>query len=170
LSDGITPLVQRQTGEEEDAEELLQTKPAAGNTLEVAPRVASAIAAMKGGGQPLPASERAFFEPRFGQDFSMVRVHTGAEAAAAARAINAHAFTVGRDVVFGGSKDAPASGLARRLLAHELTHVVQQSGMVIPFGVTQMTIPLRSVRSSKTSGTIRSRLQRRQQRPSLPIN
>ena len=86
---------------------------------------------MQGGGQPLPASERDFFEPRFGYDLSQVRIHTSSQAAEAARAANAQAFTVGRDVVFGGSKYAPESGLARWLLAHELVHVVQQRGSTL---------------------------------------
>jgi len=126
LSDRITPLVQRQTGEEEE-EELLQTKSAAGNTPEVAPSLAAEINAMQGGGQPLPVSERAFFEPRFGYDFSQVRIHTSSQAAEAARAVNAQAFTVGRDVVFGAGHYIPAGASGWGLLAHELTHVVQQA-------------------------------------------
>jgi hypothetical protein len=127
LSDQITPRVQRQN-EEEEAEELLQAKNVVGRTPEVTANLAAEIAAMQGRGRPLPEVERAFFEPRFGHDFSPVRIHTGAQAAEAARAVNAKAFTVGTDVVLGGNKYAPESGLARRLLAHELTHVVQQNG------------------------------------------
>ena len=126
MSDQITPLVQRQSEEEE--EELLQTKQAAGPAPEVTPQVASAIASMRGGGQPLPAAERAYFEPRFGHDFSQVRIHRDSEAAMAAQALNAEAFTVGLDVVFGGNRYRPETGLSQRLLAHELTHVVQQNG------------------------------------------
>jgi Domain of unknown function (DUF4157) len=65
-------------------------------------------------------------EPRFGHDFSKVRVHTDAEAAESAQAVNALAYTVGRDVVFGAGQYAPQTSEGRRLLAHELTHVVQQ--------------------------------------------
>jgi hypothetical protein len=68
-------------------------------------------------------------EPRFGHDFSGVRVHTDAQAAESARAVNALAYTVGRDVVFGAGQFAPQSPAGRRLMAHELTHVVQQQGM-----------------------------------------
>jgi hypothetical protein len=77
-------------------------------------------------GQPLDANTRAFFEPRFGHDFSHVRVHTDAKAAESAQAVNALAYTVGHDVVFGASQYAPNSTLQRKLLAHELTHVIQQ--------------------------------------------
>ncbi len=77
-------------------------------------------------GQPLDAGIQAFMEPRFGFDFSGVRVHTDARAAESARTVNALAYTVGRDVVFGEGEYAPGTSEGRRLLAHELTHVVQQ--------------------------------------------
>jgi len=79
-------------------------------------------------GQPLDSETRAFFEPRFGHDFSHVRVHTDAKAAESAAAVNALAYTVGRDVVFGVGQYAPKTPLGKRLLAHELTHVLQQRG------------------------------------------
>jgi uncharacterized protein DUF4157 len=78
-------------------------------------------------GRPLDPGVRAFMEPRFAHDFSRVRVHTGAEAAASARAVNAHAYTLGSNVVFGNGQYAPDAPQGRRLLAHELAHVVQQS-------------------------------------------
>lgn len=77
-------------------------------------------------GEKLPESERAFFERRFGRDFSQVRLHTGDAAERAARAVNARAFTVGRDIVFGKGQFQPGTREGRRLLAHELTHTVQQ--------------------------------------------
>jgi hypothetical protein len=78
-------------------------------------------------GQPLDTETRAFMEPRFGHDFSQVRVHTDAQAAESARTVNALAYTVGRDVVFGTGQYEPGTSEGKRLLAHELTHVVQQS-------------------------------------------
>jgi hypothetical protein len=78
-------------------------------------------------GQSLDAGMRAFMEPRFGHDFSQVRVHTGDRAAESARAVNALAYTVGRDVVFGTGQYEPGTSEGRSLLAHELTHVVQQT-------------------------------------------
>jgi hypothetical protein len=78
-----------------------------------------------GPGDPLGSDTRAFFEPRFGHDFSNVRVHTGTKAAASARSVGALAYTVGNDVVFG--QGSGAIDARNRLLAHELTHVVQQT-------------------------------------------
>jgi peptidoglycan hydrolase-like protein with peptidoglycan-binding domain len=77
-------------------------------------------------GQPLGTETRAFMEPRFGHDFSHVQVHTDVRAAESARAVNALAYTVGRDVVFGTGQYAPGTTGGQRLIAHELTHVVQQ--------------------------------------------
>src|SRR5438094_2051790 len=74
-------------------------------------------------GQPLDAGTRAFMEPRFGHDFSQVRVHTDTKAAESARSVNALAYTAGRDVVFGAGQYTPEKVTGRRLLAHELTHV-----------------------------------------------
>ncbi|TPQ34852.1 hypothetical protein C2U70_16000 [Bradyrhizobium guangdongense] len=79
-------------------------------------------------GTPLDPDARAFMEQRFAHSFADVRVHTGPDAARSAHAVNAHAYTVGRDIVFAGGNYAPATGQGRRLLAHELTHVVQQRG------------------------------------------
>ena len=79
-------------------------------------------------GQPLDSATRAFMEPRFGHDFSQVRVHTDAKAAQSALAVNALAYALGRDVVFGVGQYAPRTRTGQRLLAHELTHVVQQGG------------------------------------------
>ena len=78
-------------------------------------------------GQPLDASTRAFMEPRFGRDFSQVRVHNDARSAESARAVNALAYTIGQDIVFGAGQYAPANTASRQLISHELTHVVQQS-------------------------------------------
>jgi Domain of unknown function (DUF4157) len=83
-------------------------------------------------GQPLDAAARAFMEPRFGQDFGRVRVHTDAKAANSARAVNAIAYTVGRDIVFGTARYVPHTTQGRGLLAHELAHVIQQTGVVGP--------------------------------------
>ena len=125
LVDQITPLVQRQV-EEEEEEEMLQAKSREDATSEVSYGLESQINAIKGGGRPLGESERGFFEPRFGSDFSQVRVHTDTKAAEAARAVNARAFTVGQDIAFGAGQYAPDTAAGRQLLTHELTHVLQQ--------------------------------------------
>ena len=79
-------------------------------------------------GRPLDAALRGDMEQRFGHDFSQVRVHRGEAAAQSARAINANAYTVGQHIVFNNGEYAPQTQEGRRLLAHELTHVVQQQG------------------------------------------
>ena len=78
-------------------------------------------------GHELGTDTRAFMEQRFGHDFSRVRVHTDSQAAASARAAGARAYTVAEDVVFDQGHYAPATRTGRRLIAHELAHVVQQS-------------------------------------------
>lgn len=78
-------------------------------------------------GESLPDSARSYFEPRFGQDFSDVSVHTGSAADEAARSINAEAFTVGSDMAFRSGAYEPQSSSGKELIAHELTHVVQQT-------------------------------------------
>jgi len=78
-------------------------------------------------GQPLDLATRAFMEPRFGHDFSQVRVHANHKAAESAHAINALAYTVGQDIVFGTGQYAPKTAAGQRVLAHELAHVVQQA-------------------------------------------
>src|SRR5262249_1578800 len=79
-----------------------------------------------GAGQPLSASDRAFFEPRFGRDFGHVRVHDDATAHGAAAAMQARAFTRGSHIAFGVGERSADTSVARRLLAHELPHGVQQ--------------------------------------------
>lgn len=83
---------------------------------------------LRSSGQPLDATTRSFMETHFGHDFSRVRVHTDARAAESAHAVNALAYTVGRDMVFGAGQYAPNTSAGQHLLAHELAHVVQQGG------------------------------------------
>ncbi len=91
------------------------------------PPVLSQLAELRSqGGQQLPDATRAFMEQRFGHDFSGVRVHTGVQAARSAQSVSALAYTVGHDIVFGEGQYEPGADHGKRLLAHELTHVVQQ--------------------------------------------
>jgi hypothetical protein len=87
------------------------------------------------GGAPLPAGVRSFMEPRFGADFGNVRVHTGEAAAQQSAALHAHAFTVGQHIFFGRGQFQPESAHGKELMAHELTHTVQQ-GASVQHGVT----------------------------------
>jgi len=93
---------------------------------EVTPAVQTHIRDFQGEGHPLPQPVRAFFEPRFGYNFSHVRIHTNERAAELASAMQAQAFTAGRDIVFGAGQYRPGTSGGKTLLAHELTHVVQQ--------------------------------------------
>ncbi len=110
-----------------EKEEIFQAKLFSIPPQEAPPDLRARIPGLRDGGRPLPKSVRAFFEPRFGRDFSQVRVHTDVLAAESARALNALAYTVGTDLVFGEGQCAPETAKGQRLLAHELTHVVQQS-------------------------------------------
>ncbi|WP_089810106.1 eCIS core domain-containing protein [Halogeometricum rufum] len=85
-----------------------------------------------GGGEPIPPSVRAFFEPRFGRDFGHVRLHTGGRAAAASEALDARAFTYGSDIYFGANQYDSETSSGRELIAHELAHVEQQSNGGVP--------------------------------------
>src|SRR6185503_12115366 len=79
-------------------------------------------------GQPLDSSTHQFMQTRFGEDFSHVQVHTDAKAAESADAVNATAYTVGSDIVFGAGQYAPGTAEGKRVIAHELAHVSQQGG------------------------------------------
>ncbi|QPJ63791.1 MAG: DUF4157 domain-containing protein [Candidatus Nitronauta litoralis] len=120
-------LIQRQ---EEEEEEELQAKAGSGGTCSACSNGPgdSAASSVKSGGRPLSESDRSYFEPRFGRDFSDVRVHTHSSAEKAAGSINAKAFTLGNNIAFGSGQFSPNSASGRHLLAHELAHVVQQKG------------------------------------------
>lgn len=131
------PVLQRQCacgqhthgGECEDCKKnrmVLQRKPASGSALDAVPPIIDDV--LRSPGQPLDRATRAFMEPRFGYDFSNVKVHSDATAAHSAKAVHALAYTVGHDVVFGAGQYRPGTMPGDRLLAHELTHVVQQRG------------------------------------------
>ncbi len=146
--------LQRQPMEEE--EELLQTKEDSGITPDINSTTESQINSVRGGGQPLPESIRAFFEPRFGQDFSQVRVHTDSQASGSANAVNALAYTVGTDIVFGAGRYTPGTESGKKLIAHELTHVVQQQNRGTP-SLQQLTEveKAENLKSPKYSGNPR---------------
>jgi hypothetical protein len=94
----------------------------------ILPRVAPVVQeVLSSPGQPLDAKTNETMSSRFGHDFSKVRVHADGRAAAAAEALDSYAFTLGTDIVFGPGQYSPASQKGQKLLAHELTHVVQQS-------------------------------------------
>lgn len=119
--------MQRKPIGEDEKRKIPEAKKVAGQTVKAITDLQTRIQSLRGSGQPLPESVRGFFEPRFGHDFSRVRVHTDSQAGEAAQAVNARAFTVGRNIVFGAGQYKLHSDAGRSLLAHELTHVVQQA-------------------------------------------
>jgi hypothetical protein len=132
----IVPLVQRicatcagaagpHSAPTHDEEGLLRAKPAPGGIAMLGPDTASSVETAITGGRPLPDQVRSDFEGRFGHDFGAIRMHQGAAASRSARSLNARAYTVGRHIVFGDGAYG-TSATDRQLLAHELTHVVQQ--------------------------------------------
>jgi Domain of unknown function (DUF4157) len=116
------------SGECEDCKEkgALQRKAANSAAPRTAPPIVNEV--LRSPGRPLDPATRAFFETRFGHDFSQVRVHTGPQAAESAGAAEALAYTAGHHVVFGAGQYSPNSARGRKLLAHELAHTVQQLG------------------------------------------
>ncbi|MEW5959506.1 MAG: DUF4157 domain-containing protein, partial [Chloroflexota bacterium] len=129
--------LQRQPLEEEEEEEEeegpIRAKFAGNRQLQGQEADSSAVPpvvheVLRSPGRPLDPATREFMEPRFGHDFSRVRVHTDAKAAESAEAVDSLAFTIGQDVVFNEGHYAPATAVGRQLLAHELAHVVQQNG------------------------------------------
>ena len=111
---------------EKEEKMTLQRKAAGSAEVGEAPPIVNEV--LKSPGQPLDRAARDFFEPRFRHDFGQVRIHTDAYAVDSARAVHARAYTVGNEIVFGRGPHAPLAIAGRRLLAHELAHVVQQSG------------------------------------------
>ena len=95
---------------------------------QASPQLESSLNSLNNGGSPLDASTRAFFEPRFGQDFSQVRLHTDAPAAQMADSLNAKAFTLGNNIAFAAHQYSANSPEGKNLLGHELAHVIQQTG------------------------------------------
>lgn len=112
----------------DECEEELHRKESNDVEPEMTTAVESQILALQSGGEPLAAEARSFFEQRFDHDFGDVRVHTGGLAADTAQSVNALAYTRGSHIVFGRGQYQTNTTAGRRLLAHELTHVVQQSG------------------------------------------
>lgn len=120
------PPLQRKCAECEEEEKHLQRKKGKGKET-AALGLEKYVERIENAGQPLPAKTREFFEPRFGYDFSRVKVHTDNVAAKSAQSINALAYTSGKHIVFNEGQFAPDTASGKKLLGHELTHVIQQS-------------------------------------------
>ncbi len=122
----VQPKIQRQ---EEEQEDPIQTKSNSAPSY-TTDDLSNQLQTSKGGGSPLPDNTRSFMESRIGADFSSVRVHTGEQATAMSNQIGAQAFTHGSDIYFNENKYNPESSQGKHLLAHELTHTVQQGAAV----------------------------------------
>lgn len=113
-----------------EEEEKLQRKESSDTAAQGSSELDSYVGSLGSSGQAIPESSRQFFEPRFGHDFSNVRIHTDSVAAKSAQSINALAYTSGNNIVFNSGQFSPESDSGKRLMAHELTHVVQQGSGV----------------------------------------
>jgi len=113
-----------------DISSLLSLKGKSNNTRTPSAKVTKQIHAMQGHGKPMDEALRSFFEPRFQRDFSNVRIHTDGRAAETTKSLNAKAYTLGKDIAVSPDEYQPNTQAGRKLLAHELTHVVQQSNHV----------------------------------------
>jgi hypothetical protein len=131
----------------QDDDERLDRRPLRNASGAAGPNAERSLAGLRGGGQPLAQAARAFFEPRLGHDLGAVRIHDDAATHRLAGALEARAFTSGRDIGFAPGEHAPHRPAGRWLLAHELAHVVQQ-GAARASGVVQ-----RLVRRSLVTGT-----------------
>ena len=112
----------------EDEEETIQMKSFSGLSPMIHSKLPAQLAAIQSGGRSLPETTREFMESRFAHNFSSVQIHTDSQAAAISRQLNAKAFTHGQHVYFGSGQYQPDTSAGQLLLAHELTHVVQQTG------------------------------------------
>ncbi|HRB05634.1 MAG TPA: DUF4157 domain-containing protein [Niabella sp.] len=116
---------------EEEKEETLQRKELSGQTTTAQNSLDSYVGSLNTSGQPLTKETRNFYEPRLGYDFGKVKIHNDTSAAQSAQSINALAYTHGNNIVFNTGKYAPQSHAGKRLLGHELVHVMQQGNNII---------------------------------------
>jgi len=124
-----SPASERGIGGEGNLLQAKATTPAPTASTPASPQIEADLNSLNHGGAPLDASSRAFFEPRFGQDFSQVRIHTDSNAVQMAEAMGARAFTLGNNIAFGANQYSTNTSAGRELVAHELAHVGQQQSM-----------------------------------------
>jgi hypothetical protein len=119
--------IQRKCAACEEDDKKIHRKESNENEIQGSNELDSYVNTLGSSGQPLPEASRQFFEPHFGRDFSNVRIHNDAVAAKSAQSINALAYTTGNNIVFNSGQYSPESESGKKIMAHELTHVVQQS-------------------------------------------
>ena len=125
------PELQRTCAECEEEEKKLHRKQTRNDEAEASNELENYTANLNSNGKSLPENVKNFFEPRFGSDFSDVRIHTDSAAAKSAQSINALAYTRGNNIVFNENQFSPETDSGKKLMAHELTHVVQQGDSVV---------------------------------------
>ncbi len=123
----IAAAVMEMTDQGKEIPRTMHQADSGGNSLPIAKSIEREVAGLEGTGNSLPESEKEFFESRMGYDFSSVKVHVGGKAEGLAKSLQARAFTYGQHIVFGPGEYHPGTTEGRRLLAHELAHVVQQN-------------------------------------------
>jgi hypothetical protein len=129
---------------------------------DVTPDVEQTIQSARGGGQPLDSTVRAQMEPAFGANFSGVRVHTNSQADSLNQSLSARAFTTGQDIFFKEGEYRPGASSGRELLAHELTHVVQQNGDQLQ---TKLTVGAPGDRYEQQADQMARAILQREQQP-----
>jgi len=153
-----------ETQRQELPEEEVQTQPAENQPATVSENLETRINSARGSGQSLSDTIREPMEHAFGADFSGVRVHTNSEADTLNQQLSAKAFTAGQDIFFREGEYSPDSGSGQEVLAHELTHVVQQNGSTIQRSKTSRVTKERSPRANKISRQAQSTVQRYEER------
>ncbi|HWB25764.1 MAG TPA: DUF4157 domain-containing protein [Chitinophagaceae bacterium] len=141
LSKSSRPLIQRKCQHCEEEEKRVQRKKDNSDAANSGIANGGPIQSFEGKGVQLTQEERHFFEPRFGVDFSNVRLHAGSDANQSAKSIDALAYTQGNNIVFGLNQYNTGSNQGKRLLAHELTHVVQQGSGNVTSTIQRKTPP-----------------------------
>ncbi|GAB2835103.1 eCIS core domain-containing protein [Ferruginibacter profundus] len=122
--------LQRKCAHCEEEDKKMQRKEMNGGEKTAGSNLESYVGGLNSGGQSLSNEVRNFYEPRFGYDFSNVKIHTDTVAAKSAQSINALAYTSGNNIVFNSGQYSPGTDSGKRLLGHELTHVVQQNSSI----------------------------------------
>ncbi|WP_269849702.1 eCIS core domain-containing protein [Methanosarcina horonobensis] len=158
----------RSTERNENKERFLQTKKSPEQApvtqgQESVPPVINKV--LQSPGQPLDPATRTFMEPRFGYDLSLVRVHSGTAAEQSAQEVNAQAYTIGQNIVFGTGQFAPGTQKGRQLLAHELTHIVQQNALLANQSTSNGVIQRKPAPDAKTVSENKARLDRLARNP-----
>jgi hypothetical protein len=132
--DKVKRAAEQDTSKEDDEDNVQRASAAAEaeSVPDVTPEIERSIQVQRSSGEPLPQSMRTHLEPRFGRDLSNVRLHTDSRAAESAKKLKAQAFTHGQDIYFAQGRYQPQSDSGKHLLAHEITHTLQQSGGPTP--------------------------------------